>query len=371
MFNLVVLLDLKKAFDTVNHDILVRKLELYGINGSALTMIQSYLSDRKQKCQLGDVMSSERHVTCGIPQGSILGPLLFLLYINDLPECLHEAAPRLFADDTNLTVAGESIEEVELAMKNDLLSVHTWLLANKLSLNASKTEFIRIGSNHRLKNLTNQPNIKIDQDKIKQVHHSRLLGVQIDEKLSWNKHVESVAKKVTSGVGALRRIRDFVDRETLISIYNALVRPHFDYCSEVWDTLGIGLSTRLQKLQNRAARIVMGMTNDTPGLEAITALGWETLESQRAKSKAVQMYKVLNDLAPNALVNLFMRKSDVTDYELRGSSTSLQIPFPRTENIKKSFSYDGAKLWNSLPEDLRDLATLPKFKSRISAHNFS
>jgi hypothetical protein len=103
----------------------------------------------------------------GIPQGSILGPLLFLLYINDLPECLHEAAPRLFADDTNLTVAGESIEEVELAMNNDLLSVHTWLLANKLSLNVSKTEFILIGSNHRLKNLTNQPNIKIDQDKIK------------------------------------------------------------------------------------------------------------------------------------------------------------------------------------------------------------
>ena len=127
MFNLVALLDLKKAFDTVNHDILVRKLELYGINGSALTTIQSYLSDRKQKCQLGDAMSSERHVTCGIPQGSILGPILFLLYINDLPECLHEAAPRLFADDTNLTVAGESIEEVELAMNNDLLSVHTWL----------------------------------------------------------------------------------------------------------------------------------------------------------------------------------------------------------------------------------------------------
>jgi hypothetical protein len=275
----------------VNHDILKRKLELYGITGSALTMMQSYLTDRKQKCQLGDVVSSERHVTCGIPQGSILGPLLFLLYINDLPECLNQTTPRLFADDTNLSVAGESIEEVELAMNNDLLCVNAWLLANKLNLNASKTEFILIGSSHRLKNLTKQPNIKIDQDKIKQVHHSRLLGVEIDEKLSWNKHVENVAKMATSGIGAIRRIRDFVDRETLISIYNALVRPHFDYCSEVWDTLGIGLSTRLHKLQNRAARIIMSMKNDTPGLEAISPLGWETLESQRTKSKAIQMYK--------------------------------------------------------------------------------
>ena len=97
-------------------------------------MIQSYLSDRKQKCQLGDVMSSKRHVTCGIPQGSVLGPLLFLLYINDLPECLQKATPRLFADDTNLTVAGQ---EVELAMNNDLHCVHKWMLANKLRLNSS------------------------------------------------------------------------------------------------------------------------------------------------------------------------------------------------------------------------------------------
>ena len=106
-------------------------------------MMQSYLTDRKQKCQIGDVVSSERHVTCGIPQGSILGPLLFLLYINDLPECLNQTTPRLFADDTNLSVAGESIEEVELVMNNnyDLLCVNTWLLANRLNLNASNTEF--------------------------------------------------------------------------------------------------------------------------------------------------------------------------------------------------------------------------------------
>ena len=196
-------------------------------------------------------MSSERNVKCGIPQGSILGPLLFLIYINDLPECLNKATSPLFADDTNLTVAcdHETIEEVELAMNNDLARIKEWLLANKLSQNVAKTEFMLIGSDYKINNLVTQPIIKIDQTKIKQVFKSRVLGVDIDNKLKWTNHIDIVAKRVSSGIGAIRRIRDFVDRDTLISVYNALIRPHFDYCSEVWDTLGNGLSNRLQKLQ--------------------------------------------------------------------------------------------------------------------------
>ena len=140
----------------------MRKLELYGITGNALSMIQSYLSDRRQKCQLDNVMSSERHVKCGISQGSILGRLLFLIYINDLPECLNYATPRLFPDDTNLTVAGNTGDEIELAMNEDLDCIKEWLLANKLSLNVAKTEFIVIGTNKKLKSLNNnQPSIKI------------------------------------------------------------------------------------------------------------------------------------------------------------------------------------------------------------------
>jgi hypothetical protein len=123
----------------------------------------------------------------------------------------------------------------------------------------------------------------------------------------------------------MRRIRDFVDRETLSSIYNALIRPHFDYCSEVWDTLGVGLSSRLQKLQNRAARIIMNLRYNTPGIEALNALGWEPLETRRAKSKVKQMYKVRNDLAPSSLATLFVGKRSITEYDLKGSSTSLQL----------------------------------------------
>ena len=127
-------------------------------------------------------------------KGSTLGPLLFLLYIK--PDCLRQVSPRLFADDTNLTAAGENIEEVELAMNNDLLRIKEWLLANKLSLKVAKTEFLLIGSHHKLNNLDSQPSVNIGHDSIKQVQHSRVLGVEIDENLSRYKHIENVDKKV-------------------------------------------------------------------------------------------------------------------------------------------------------------------------------
>ena len=144
-----------------------------------------------------------------------------------------------------------------------------------------------IGSDYKTNNLVTQPNIKIDQTKIKQVYNSRVLGADIDNKLKWNNHIDTVAKNVSSVIGAMRRIRDFVDRDTLISVYNALIRPHFHCCSEVWDTVRNGLSNRLQKLQNNAARVVFGISNDTPGFEALGMLGWESLETRRAKAKAV------------------------------------------------------------------------------------
>ena len=368
MFNLVVFLDLKKAFDTVNHEILLRKMEIYGVTGNALNLMKSYLTDRKQICQLNGVSSTENQIGCGIPQGSILGPLFFLLYINDLPECLRQTTPRLFADDTNLTATGKTVEEAERAMNGDLEYVKNWLLANKLSLNVAKTEFLLIGSHYNIRTITAQPNIGIGHNSLKQVTHSKVLGVEIDQFLSWDKHVDSIAKKLTSGIGAIRRIRVFVDRETLVAIHNAIVQPHFNYCSEVWDTLGEGLSKRLQKLQNRSARIITQMSNETPHQEALKALGWETLEIQRTKAKAKYMFRRVNGMAPACLTDLFTRKQDVTNYSLRGSSTSLQLPLPKTESGKKSFSYDGAKVWNSIPESLRNCKSVSSFKAEIATH---
>ena len=131
-----------------------------------------------------------------------------------------------------------------------------------------------------------------------------MLGVEIDDKLSWNKHIDKVTNKVASEIGAIRRILVFVDQKTLISAYHALINPHFDYCSEVWDTIGVGLSDKLQKLQSRANRVIINSSNDIPGPEAIKALGGDKLETRLATSKPKTMYKVLNKSAPSSLVKL-------------------------------------------------------------------
>ena len=369
MFNLVVQIDLKKAFDTVDHRILLRKLEIYSIKGQALCLLNSYLSNRSQKCHINGFLSSEKAIRCGVPQGSILGPSFFLLYINDLPQCLSKTKPRLFADDTNLTASGVSVTDLEDAVNSDLENLRKWLIANKLSLNVAKTEFMLIGSKQMVKNISNfQPNVVIENKRIKQVHECKTLGVTVDQHLSWKSNTDIICGKITSGISALRRLKDFVDRQTLLSVCNAIIRPYFDYCCEVWDVFSETQSKRLQKLQNRAARIIMNMSNDTDHSVALKALGWKTLKVERKKAKAKMMYKLLNNMGPQSLTNLFTYKGETTSYNLRNISGTLCLPQPRTNNLKKSLVYDGSFLWNSIPKEIRESKSLPSFRTKIAAY---
>ena len=145
----------------------------------------------------------------------------------------------MFADDTNLTVSGNSITDLETAVNSDLEKLRKWLIANKLSLNVAKTEFMLIGSKQMIKSISNlQLNVKIKNKSIKQVYETKTLGVTIDQHLSWRTNTENICKKITSGISALRHLKEFADKQTLLSVYNAIVRPYFDYCCEVWDVFG-------------------------------------------------------------------------------------------------------------------------------------
>lgn len=192
------------------------------------------------------------------------------------------------------------------------------------------------------------------------------LGVTIDQHLSWNSNTDNICKKITAGISALRRLKDFADKETLLSVYNALIYSYFKYCCEVWDVFGETQSKRLQKLQNRAARIITILSNHVDHSIALDELCWEPLKIDRKKTKAKMMYKLLNNLGPTSLTNLFTYKSEITNYNLRDISSGLCLLKPQTNNMKKSFMYDGASLWNSIPKDIRESSSLSSFQNKIA-----
>ena len=244
--------------------------------------------------------------------------------------------------------------------------VNCSICANKLSLNLIKTEYILIGSRHNINNILATPKVFVGDIPIKRVRETKALGIYIDEFLSWEKHIDKIAKKVSSGIGAIRKLKPCVDRNTLICAYNALVLPHLDYCCEVWDTIGTTLSDRLQKLQNRAARAIVGRKNEHGQSElALNELNWKPLSERRTQFVASLMYKITHDLAPLRLTDIFQKTSSSQHYNLRGSSTKLHLPKPKTEYLKKSLSYRGAKLWNSLPNELRQKESLAIFNINV------
>ena len=279
-----VMIDLKKAFDTVDFDLLVEKLKYYGIGQHTLNWFTSYLYERYQKTTVHGISSEFLPIQSGIPQGSILGPLLFIMHINDLPLVLKKCKINMYADDTILYYASNDFSELENKVKEDLVNVKKWLDVNKLSLNINKTEYIVLGTKNRLKLARNTNlNINIDGTPLKRVTTCKHLGVIVDETLSWTDHIKYIQKKCSSGLYMLKSIRNIVGKDTLKLVYNALILSHLSYCDVIWGNCGKCLQNDLPKLQNRAARIINDTPWDSSGSYNLNKLGWDTLEQKRKK----------------------------------------------------------------------------------------
>ena len=201
---------LLKAFDTIDHKIILGKMSYLGVDQAAIKCFSSYLSG--QRCSVNGKLSTARTLSCGVPQGSILGPLLFLIYINDLSNSLRDAVPRMFANDTNLTLSAKTLSELKLALTPDLNNLRCRLKDNRLSLNVDKTELMIIGSRQRLSVQCDDLEIRINDQIIKRVDHTKSLSLTIDDHLSWCKHVEEICEKVSSAIGALKRVRPLISK---------------------------------------------------------------------------------------------------------------------------------------------------------------
>lgn len=299
-----------------------------------------------------------------MPQGSILGPLLFTLYINDLPGATTHSKVVLYADDTALFVSGDNVEDIQRRLNEDLKATSLWLYNNKLTLNAKKTKCMLFGSIPRLANITDPLQITVDSTVLEHVTNFKYLGLWFDPFLNWKFHTDSLCKKVAQRIGVITRIRKFISMDTAGMLAKTLVIPMYGYGDIIWSKGPAMNLDRVQKLQNRAARIVLRCGRRTSIIKMHATLGWLTCSDSFKLHKCLMVGKCLYTRVPSYLRGKFTRLRDVHSHGTRRVTTDLYAPCVKTTAAMKMFSYEGALLFNNLSSHVKESVNFRSFRSK-------
>lgn len=356
-----IFIDLKKAFDTVNHDLLLKKLRFYGVRGIAHNWIESYLTNRKQYVSLNDTSSDMCQVACGVPQGSILGPLLFILYINDLTNASTFLKYVLFADDTNLFASGTDINALCVKINTELDRLKNWFSVNKLSLNLSKTNYM-IFSNSKHTNIS----LSMNATEIERVTVTKFLGVLVDEKLNWKQHISSLRGKLSKCSAIIYKASSILQSTTLITLYNTLFLPYIAYCAEIWGNACLSNLNSIILAQKRVIRIVAKAHKfDHTNILFSKYCILKFVDLVRLKIALVVHKAKFKSLPPN-LQRKFRFNTEDLKPNLRNAS-HFKVSYSRTSLKQRCISVNGVNMYNALPSCVKSAKSLYMFKRRYKS----
>ena len=353
-FSGVLLTDLSKAFDSLSHELLLAKLEAYGFSYNAIKLIHNYLVNRHQRVRINSKYSSWSEILNGVPQGSILGPLLFNIYLSDLFLFTEDSDIANYADDNSPYACKMDIKSVISQIEEDSTTLLNWVKNNGMKANPNKFHLML---SHPDENIS----VNIDSYQIKNRKSEKLLGITIDNQLSFNGHVSSLCMKASQKLHALARVANYMNTDKLRSIMKAFINAQFGYCPLVWMFHSRTLNNRINNIHERALRIVYRDRNATFN-ELLTRDGTVTIHERNIQVLATEMFKAYNGISPHILKDVFPLK------ETRGYCSRFPFKMRNVRTVKygtETLGYLGPKIWSLVPDEIKNSNNVKTFKNKI------